>query len=402
MSALSRIPRRAILLAVAVCALGAAACDESLQGVETPLPGDDGVPQIMAVTAQSLLAQFGVQLETPIRVRVLDADGRPVRSAVVKYRVLAGSGIFSADSTLTDDQGYTQVLFLPTTTGTVIVEAEVQRPSGTDRVQFTIQVLADPTEATSVTRVSGNGQTGLVGSIVPQPLVVRVINPDGFPVAGHDITYVLQQSQGIMGGVAGTADGPFANQVTVQTDASGLARAFLRLGTKAGPHTVSATGVVGAAGGQATETVTFTATATPSTEAVVLKPISGQTQTVVVDTLHERESDEYRGTEPNPMVVQAVDEFGNPVQGVTVSWFVEDGAGFLAVASSTTNSNGIASNALFEPTVGRNAVVAFVAGADPVLFEITGELYEPPEEEEPADGGGGGGDGGDGGGGGDV
>lgn len=395
MNPISRISRRAVLLVVAVCALGAAACEESLQGIETS-PGADGVPQIVAVTAQSLLAQFGVQLETPIRVRVVDSEGRPVRSAIVKYRVLAGSGFFSADSTLTNDQGFTQVLFTPTTTGTVIVEAEVQRPGGTDRIQFTIQVLADPSEATSVTRVSGNGQTGVVGSVVPEPLVVRVVNPDGFPVKGHDITYVLQQSQGIMGGVAASADGPFANQVTVQTDASGLARAFLRLGTKAGGHTVSATGVVGANGGEATQTVTFTAVGTASTEAVQLKAISGQTQTVVIDTLHERESDEFRGTDPNPFVVQAVDQFGNPVQGVTISWFVEDGAGFLAVSTSTTNANGIATNTLFEPTAGRNAVVAFAAGADPVTFEVTGEVLEPPEEDEPADGGGGGDGGGNG------
>lgn len=380
MTPISRISRRAILLAVAVCALGAAACDESLQGVDSPV-GLEGVPKILAVTAQSLLAQFGIQLDTPIRVRVLDEQGRPVRSAVVKYSVVAGAGVFSADSTLTNDQGFTQVLFRPTTTGTVIVRARVQRPGGTDDVMFTIQVLADPTEAESITRVSGDGQSAPVGAVVPDPLVVRVVNPDGFPVEGHTITFVLTRSQGAMAGVGASADGPFAGQVTVTTDASGLARAFLRLGTKTGLHGVSATGVVGGSGTQTTQTVTFSATATPSTNAVTLRAISGQTQTVVVDTLHERDSEEYRGTEPNPFVVQATDAFGNPVQGVVVSWFVEDGAGFLSVASSTTNANGIATNLLLEPSVGRNAVVAFTAGTDPVTFEVTGELYEPPEEQ---------------------
>lgn len=389
----NRSSRWTTLLVAASCAWGAAACDESLQGVEPGPPGVAAAVRILPVTSQSLVAQFGVQLDTPIRVRVVDESGRPVGSAVVRYNVLAGAGIFSADSTLTNDQGFTQVLFRPLTTGTVIIEAAIERPGGTDRVQFTIQVFSDPDVAADLVRISGSGQSAPVGSVLPQPMVVRVLNPDGFPVDSFPVTFTLETSQGSQAGVAASPDGPFLSQVTVLTDGSGLARAFTRLGTLTGEHSVAASVTTGQGAGGSSETVTFTATATASTRATDLIAISGQTQTVVIDTINERDTEDFRGTDPNPFVLRAVDEFGNPVQGVTISWFVSDGAGTIASATTTTNANGITTNLLIEPSVGRNAVVAVAAGVDPVTFEVTGELYEPPEEEEPDDGGGGGGGG---------
>lgn len=374
---------------IAICALGASACDESLQGPGV-LPGTVSSADIIALTPTQLAAQFGVLLDTPIRVRVLDERGRPVRSAVVKYSVLAGAGVFSADSTLTNDQGITEVLFRPLTTGTVIVEARVERPGGgTDQVQFTIRVLADPTVAADISRVSGNGQSQPVGSVLPEPLVVRVVNPDGFPVTEFPITFTLEDAQGELAGVSGSPDGPFGGQVTLSTDASGQARAFLRLGTEDGPHVVTASGVVGEGSARTTETLTFTATATASDRVAELVAISGQIQTVVIDTLHDPSSDEFQGRDPNPLVVQALDRFGNPVQVVTVSWFVADGGGNLASSATVTDANGLTQNVVAEVTEGRNVVVAFTPGADPVEFEITGEMLEPPEEENGEGGGGG-------------
>lgn len=386
-----RIRRWSIVAMVAICAWSAAACDESLNGLQPagPVGGAEAVV-VVPVTSQDLLAQFGVQLLTPIRVRVVDSAGHPLRSATVRYSVLAGAGLFSADSTLTNDEGFTEVQFLPTATGTVIVEARVDRSGGTDRARFTIQVLSNPDEVASFDRLGGDGQSGQVGSVLPSALVVKVTNPDGFPVDSFPVTFTLRESHGTLAGVADTPDGPFAGQVTVTTDASGTARAFLRLGTEAGSHVVEATAVVGPSGEGATESVFFTETATASTRAAQLIVVSGGTQTTVVDTIHERDSDEYRGREPNPLVVQALDAFGNPVQGVPISWFVEDGGGTIALFSTTTDQNGVSINVLSGVTVGRNAVVAFAPGADPVTFTITGENYEPPAEA-PAGGGGGGG-----------
>lgn len=381
--------RRAVLgLAIALTAGFSAACDESVQGLDTVIL--DGETQLLAVTPQQLLAQFGVQVDTPIRVRVLYAEGRPVRSAWVRYTVLFGSGVFTADSTLTNDQGYTEVLFRPLSAGTVIIEAMVARPGG-DSAQFTFQVLNDPTVAASLTRVSGDNQTGVTGTVAGQPLTAKVVNPDGFPVAGHDVTFVLTTSTGTGAGVASAANGVFSNQVTVQTDDSGIARAFLKYGSMEGAHVVTATTVIGLAGAQSTQSVTFGAVARPSLRIALLVPISGQTQTVVIDTLNERGSEGFKGRDPNPMVLQALDEFGNPVAGATIQWFLADGGGQLIQTQTVTNASGVTSSTLFNPTEGRNVVVAFSpTAAATVEFVITAEVYEPPAEEDEGGGGGGG------------
>lgn len=380
-----RLPRPLRRLAtLAVCTLAAAACDESLTGADG-LPIAPADARIVAVTSQQLLAQFGVQIDTPLRVRVLDDEGRPVRSAVVRYAVVAGAGLFSTDRALTNDQGFTEVLFRPLVTGTVIVEARVEG-AGNERVQFTIQVFADPNEAASLERLSGSGQTASVGGVLAQPLVVRVLNPDGFPVDSFPVTFTLDQAQGDEAGVADGPGGPFAAEVVVETDANGIARAFARLGTRTGAHAFSATAVTNAG----TESVTFTATATPSTLVDALIAVSGQTQTVVIDTLHERNSPDFRGRDPNPFVVRAVDAFGNPVQGVTITWFVSDGGGAVTESTTVTDAAGLSTNLLVNPTAGSNVVVAVAPGADPVSFSVTGEILEAPAEDDGGGGGGGG------------
>lgn len=363
-------------LAALLAALGA--CDESL--VEGPLSVADGV-QLVAVSGPNLVAQFGVVEQTPIRVRVLDGDGRPIQSAVVHYAVLAGSGVFSADSTLTDDRGFTEATFTPTASGSVIVEARTAGQGGTGRVRFTILVLNDPDEAGAFERVSGNGQTGAAGSVLPDPLVVRVINPDGFPVDSHPVTFTVQQTEGDSAGVASARNEAPQGQVTILTDAGGQARAFLRLGTRAGTYTAIARTLVGRAGSGSEETLAFTATATaPIAARLVI--ISGDGQTAVIDTLHEADSPDFRGRPPNPLVLQAQDRFGTPVPGVTIQWRVSDGGGELGSADTVTDADGFAENTVSNVTEGRNAVVAFAAGTNVVEFEITGVVLEPPAEEE--------------------
>jgi hypothetical protein len=160
----------------------------------------------------------------------------------------------------------------------------------------------------------------------------------------------------------------------------------LRLGTLAGGHTVSATALIGPAGAQSEQTVNFTANALPSARASQLIIISGDDQTVPIDTLFPAGSPLNRTRDPNPFVVQALDAFGTPVSGVAVQWRVSDGGGTMFAFTTFTDALGFATNALFGPTEGHNAVVAIAPGTGPVTFDVNGELIAEPEE------GGGGGD----------
>jgi hypothetical protein len=382
----------------AALALGAwlalAACVEA---PPTASDDPDAMPtSLIPVTPVQLGATLGDGFGLLLETRVLGPQGQPLRSAVVEYDIVSGAGLFTADSTLTNDQGYTQVVFLPLSAGTVLVQAR----SGTDAVTFAIQVASDPNQGATFLKIGGDTQSATIGAILPQPFTVQVRNPDGLPVDSIPVTFTIQFAQGdsaklatdpsAFGGDGGEA-GSSGHQVVVETDAAGFARAWLRLGTLAGGHTVSATALVGPAGAQSEQTVNFTANALPSARATDLIIISGDDQTVPIDTLFPSGSPLNRTRDPNPFVVQAVDAFGNPISGVAVQWRVSDGGGLMFAFTTFTDALGFATNSLFGPTVGHNAVVAVAPGTGPVTFDVNGELIAVPggggDEEE---GGGGG------------
>jgi alpha-tubulin suppressor-like RCC1 family protein len=91
--------------------------------------------------------------------------------------------------------------------------------------------------------VSGNGQSGNVGTLLGQDFVVRVNDQSGNPLAGVTVTWAVTAGGGA---IAPTSD---------PTDASGLSQARLTLGPSAGTNTVTAS-VTGLG------SVTFTATGT--------------------------------------------------------------------------------------------------------------------------------------------
>lgn len=377
---------RAMVVLLAAVLVAIAACEESL--TEAPVPGSFGSARLVAVSSTEVVTQVETLTTIPLRLRVVGADGRPIRSATVRYRLIQGSGVFSGDSTLTDDQGFTAVTFTPATVGTHRVEASVERMGSADAVEFTVVVPEDLTVPAALLRIDGDGQAATIGDVLPEPFVVQVLDRAGNPVPGHPVTFTVEDAPGDAASIGASPGAGAGRQIVVQTDGGGLARAFLKLGDEVGIHTVTASAVVTVDGEPATEEVAFVAASEPSFDVDALVPLAGQMQTVVVDTLHERGDPDFRGRDPNPFVVRAINEFGDPVPGVTVLWRVSDGGGRLASSATTTDADGITQNVMRNPTGGSNIVVAFTSGADPVEFTVTGQVLEPEVEEEEGDGGG--------------
>lgn len=361
---------------LALACLAVLACDDALVD---DAPGGGRPDRLVAVSGQSLVAQLGASTGAFLRLRVVDRRSRPVRAAVVHYVVLAGAGVFASDSTLTDDQGFTQVEFRPLAAGLAIVEARTETSDGIEGLQFQVQVLSDPSEAAQLEKTVGDGQSGPAGAFLADPLEVRVLNPDGLPVAEHPVTFTLEQAAGPSAGVAPARDGATAGQIQVVTDAAGHARAFLKLGTRVGAYSVAARTLGGPAGDPVSLEQTFGATAVAAApDRLVI--IAGDGQTAVVDPLHAPGDPDFQGRDPNPFVVQALDAFDQPVEGVAVQWLVSDGGGSLVAATTTTDGTGLAENRLVGVTEGRNAVVAVAAGTSPVEFVVTGVLPQADEE----------------------
>ncbi|HEX8942808.1 MAG TPA: Ig-like domain-containing protein [Gemmatimonadaceae bacterium] len=206
--------------------------------------------------------------------------------------------------------------------GTVVVTAST--PTGiTDRATL---VVVPPPSTISV--VSGGGQTGVVATALGSPAVVQVNAADGVGVPGVNI--VLAPPTG--GGVAVT---------TLTTDANGRVSAGLTLGTVAGAQAFAATA------GNLSTLIPETAVAGAPAG---IEIISGNGQT---DSIHK---------ELAPLVVRVTDQFGNPVSGVAVSW-TRSGAGFLEAVSSTTAADGRATTMYtLGNAVGTEGVTASVGG----------------------------------------
>ncbi|MBR8841185.1 MAG: DUF4082 domain-containing protein, partial [Stigonema ocellatum SAG 48.90 = DSM 106950] len=115
-------------------------------------------------------------------------------------------------------------------------------------------VVFVPLNFNTITKVSGDNQTGSVGTALPNRLVVQVNNSAGTPQSGVTVNFAV------------TGGGGSVSPTSAQTNASGQASTVLTLGTTAGAsNTVSAT----ISGGGS---VIFSATANPAaTNAIYLE-----------------------------------------------------------------------------------------------------------------------------------
>jgi hypothetical protein len=166
---------------------------------------------------------------------------------------------------------------------------------------------------TTLAIVSGNNQQQTVGTELANPLVVRLDDQFGDPMAGETVTFAVTQG-----------DGSLAT-ASVQTDANGEASATWTLGITAGTdHQVTAT-VSGTS-----VTATFGAQADPDVPAVI-GVFDGDGQQALVGNAV--------ATAP---AVQVRDQYNNGVPGVEVAFAVTVGGGAVTGALDTTDVAGIA------------------------------------------------------------
>ena len=225
--------------------------------------------------------------------------------------------------------------------------------------------VAPAVTPTTLVKISGDEQQGLVGTALAAPLVVSVLDQDGSAMAGVSVTFSV------------TAGGGMLSLTTATTDANGRARSTLTLGPELGTNTVTAT-VAGL------ESVLFTATAIEQTPHS-LEKVSGDSQEGPASTQLAA-----------PLVVSVLDQDGSSLAGVSVTFSVTAGEGMLAsttgtnpcaITSSTssttatTDANGQATTRLTlgsEP--GTNTVEATVAGLDTVVtFTATAAEQATPD-----------------------
>jgi hypothetical protein len=151
--------------------------------------------RIEVLTGDNQVGQVALTLPVPLRVLVLDAEGRPLEGVPVRFEVVEGEGRLGVSrrprvSLLTGPEGRAEVVW------TLGPKVGLQRVSATapplGPVMF--EAVAGPGAAASVAPVSGDGQRGAVGERLPQPLAVAVRDDLGNAVPG--VTVVWEVASG--------------------------------------------------------------------------------------------------------------------------------------------------------------------------------------------------------------
>ena len=196
-----------------------------------------------------------------------------------------------------------------------------------------------PSDSGEVLKQAGDGQSATVGTALT-PYQVKVTDVNGAALSGVTVSWSV-----LIGG--GSVD-----PASSVTDADGLAAAAATLGTTAGTQRVRAT-----ATGFSGSPVAFQSTGVAGAVAALVK-VAG---------------DEQAGAKNSALALQptveARDQFGNVVAGVTVTWAPTAGSGTVGSATSVTGANGRASITwTLGDASGPMSLSASAAAVTPVTF----------------------------------
>ncbi len=212
-----------------------------------------GTPaSVVIVSGDNQTGEVLTDLPQRLRVRVLDAAGRPVSGVTVSFTPGTGSGSFPPPLGLppirTNAAGEAESYpwTLGRAAGGQYVAASI--PLGPDIAYPSFNATATPGTVRRLVKVSGDGGTYLTGTSLPAPQLPRaqVLDQYDNPVPGLAVAFALTAGGGSLAGPAAI------------TDPMGVARpAGWVLGSVAGANTVTATATV-ATGSLTPGTLTFT------------------------------------------------------------------------------------------------------------------------------------------------
>ena len=384
------------LLAVGLAALGlplgclpAAASGDSTSTSSTltcPTYNPPSTLSLIAGTPQS--AKLGLPFDTDLQVALTNPNGCPITTPLagiaVTFTAPGGgpSGTFSASGANavlvgTDASGTARAsLFtanmLP---GGYLVTAS--SPVGS--VTFSLANTASGVPA-NVVPLAPQSQSATVATRYPAPLQARVLDADGNPVQGAEVTFGLASGGATGGNSAGEAAGAIfdggGSQAEELTNTDGIATSprFVA-GTVAGRFT--GTAMVAGIGEPLSFALNNLPDRPPRVSAVGKWPQSTQ-----VGRSYSR-----------PLEVRVLDAPGHPSQGITVTFTLASnsqgsaatgaGASFpggLTQANAVTNAHGVATSPRFKANAAAGAfrAIATVAGASNALaFGLRNQAGKP-------------------------
>jgi hypothetical protein len=303
---------------------------------------------IKIVSGNNQAGRAGAPLLNVLAVQVSDQIGNPFPSPPLTFQVTTGVGTVASGAT-----SGTKINIVGTSAGLGFVTFKLDPAAGPNQVTVSGNgVTLTPTNvvfsatgrvSNSVTVVSGDNQQGNAGAVLTDPLVVVVKDASNNPVPGETVTYTPLTPATL---------GSFDQGGVYVTDALGQAYAKFTLSTMVGANTAKAT-VSGVAA-----PANFTNETGIAGVAANIIPINGDNQSTQASL-----------KEPQPLVVEVVDQFGNAVAGSPVTFSAAQGS--LTVTSTTTDNNGLASTVFTTPNSTGSFTVTATATTPNVSYDFT-------------------------------
>jgi pimeloyl-ACP methyl ester carboxylesterase len=211
-----------------------------------------------------------------------------------------------------------------------ITAVATDRAGNSVNTQITVTLQAPSPGQISL--LSGNNQSGTIGSALAAPLVVSLTNSAGAPAANTQVIFSVAQNNGMLSVAGGTP----AASVLATTNAQGQATANWTLGKHSGAGSDSVQAYsVGFSG-----TAIFAATANQGTPGIIVID-SGNNQTGAVNQ-----------PLPKPLIAVVVDAGSNRLANVPVTFTIKSGGGNIGGQSSITVNTDSDGRADATPTLG--------------------------------------------------
>jgi Bacterial Ig-like domain (group 1) len=273
---------------------------EAVRLIVLPVPAS-----ITVLAGEGQRAAAGGRLPAPVTAQVVSRSGRPVAGVAVRFEAAAG-GVAEPEADTSDSQGTVQAAW---TLGEVPGRQRISVSVDGIAAAPVLTAEADPVAANTRISLAESDISGVVGDTIAAPLVARVTDSLGRALADIPIAWTA-------------ADGGSMTGLAPRTDSLGEARAVWRLGPKAGRQQAR----VQAGNPRTLPPFTISARARPDM-AVAVTVSAGSGQTGVVGRALAA-----------PIVVRALDRYGNAVAGAPL--VQATGAGAALEGVSTTDSSG--------------------------------------------------------------
>ena len=159
--------------------------------------------RLIEVQGNNQQASSGLTLDEPLVVRLVDRNNVPIEGRAVSFNVVSGDGVVTDLPregrelvVISNEQGLAEVNFqLGRRSGAGLHQVEATSIGFPGQIVFCAS--ADALTPATISATRGSYQESLAGSLLPEPLVAKVVDGMANPVEGVDVVFTIDQGDGV-------------------------------------------------------------------------------------------------------------------------------------------------------------------------------------------------------------